>query len=305
MSQVSPEPLAHDAFCPHCGYNLRGLSILRCPECGKESERGRLQPSPIPWLYRKQAGRVAAFFRTLWLSTFHPLELTGYLDQEIAGSDARRFRWVCTALLAIPLAVAWGMLPRWATPVGPWGKWLIGGWVNGLFNSNSWGLHLFYLPYQAYELWPFRVLVGLAMASCIGAFPVRLAAFLPFSSPREAVIARANYLVGSLVGGLLAGLLVGLFLAGLFLLTSTLVDTTTSSWPMFFFAIGVVAPGIGLLSFVLACFGYFRRAVIICQTSRGLLLALTPLLIGLWVVFWLMLLPLCVGLFILFYRSLA
>jgi hypothetical protein len=26
----------HDAACPGCGYNLRGLKRLRCPECGRE-----------------------------------------------------------------------------------------------------------------------------------------------------------------------------------------------------------------------------------------------------------------------------
>jgi len=26
----------HDVACPRCGYNLRGMKRLRCPECGRE-----------------------------------------------------------------------------------------------------------------------------------------------------------------------------------------------------------------------------------------------------------------------------
>lgn len=305
MSQVSPEPLAHDAFCPHCGYNLRGLSILRCPECGKESERSHLQPSPIPWLYRKQAGRVGAFFRTLWLTTFHPLELTRYLDQEIAGPDARRFRWVCTVLLAIPLAVAWGTMPAWATPVGSWTNSMIGGWLNGQTPHGVWGLQLFYLASQAYAFWPFCVLLGLAMAWSISVFFVRLAAFLPSSSSlREVAITRANYLVGSLLGGILVGIPVGIFLAALFLLTSSLSHAAIM-WDVLPISVAVLTSATAVLAFAMSGIQYFRTALILCQSCGYRILALAGLLIGLWVVFWLMLLPLCVGLFLLFYRSLS
>ncbi len=32
----------HDAPCPACGYNLRGLTEATCPECGELSPRLRL-----------------------------------------------------------------------------------------------------------------------------------------------------------------------------------------------------------------------------------------------------------------------
>ncbi len=44
-ARVDPERFSEREFpvwCPACGYALRGLAGGRCPECGREFERGRL-----------------------------------------------------------------------------------------------------------------------------------------------------------------------------------------------------------------------------------------------------------------------
>ncbi|HVT80281.1 MAG TPA: hypothetical protein VHM90_06445, partial [Phycisphaerae bacterium] len=42
----------HDAVCPSCRYNLRGVTKLRCPECGREirMEIGLVEPVVMPWV---------------------------------------------------------------------------------------------------------------------------------------------------------------------------------------------------------------------------------------------------------------
>lgn len=37
---------AHDAPCPGCGYNLRGVTAAACPECGRELDVGLIRPHP-------------------------------------------------------------------------------------------------------------------------------------------------------------------------------------------------------------------------------------------------------------------
>ena len=44
-------------FCPDCGYDLRGISSDRCPECGHAVDPTSLAISIIPWTHRRSLGR--------------------------------------------------------------------------------------------------------------------------------------------------------------------------------------------------------------------------------------------------------
>jgi hypothetical protein len=49
----------HDAFCPVCKYNLRGLTVARCPECGRALQLtvGAVEPFLAAWI----TGAIGAF----------------------------------------------------------------------------------------------------------------------------------------------------------------------------------------------------------------------------------------------------
>jgi len=72
-----------DAPCPGCGYNLRGLTTGRCPECDRELtlEIRLVEPRLGPWVAAVVGASVMAGFHTLlacyflWMSvvrTFGP-----------------------------------------------------------------------------------------------------------------------------------------------------------------------------------------------------------------------------------------
>ena len=56
MTEPSGEPISDDLRCPHCSYNLRGLTSRRCPECGTGFDphilRHQFPPRPSP-VWRK------------------------------------------------------------------------------------------------------------------------------------------------------------------------------------------------------------------------------------------------------------
>src|SRR2546430_12165891 len=79
-------------FCPDCGYDLRGLTSGRCPECGLLIDDAALAASPIPWVHRRRIGRVRAFFRTLMLTTFRPKRLAAAAAVPVDYREAQRFR---------------------------------------------------------------------------------------------------------------------------------------------------------------------------------------------------------------------
>jgi hypothetical protein len=95
-----------DVPCPLCGYNLRGLTTPRCPECGRELRLsiGLTEPYLRAWIVLAAAacasGGTGLFFvmmiaRAGWPSTF--------------GSPARIFVMNCSLMyfiLTIPVAVA-------------------------------------------------------------------------------------------------------------------------------------------------------------------------------------------------------
>ncbi len=97
--------MGEDLFCPACGYNLRGIDSRNCPECGREFDPATLAMSQIPWVHRKEIGRLKAYFKTLWMLTFHPVRFGEEASRPVCLKSARRFCWVNLALVIVPVLV--------------------------------------------------------------------------------------------------------------------------------------------------------------------------------------------------------
>ncbi|MEW6252771.1 MAG: hypothetical protein AB1716_19215 [Planctomycetota bacterium] len=48
----------------------------------------------LPWAYRREIGRLRAYWRTVWLVTRRPKQLSLAMSRPVAYRDAQRFRWV-------------------------------------------------------------------------------------------------------------------------------------------------------------------------------------------------------------------
>jgi hypothetical protein len=109
MSATPPsqldDPFARSAvaFCPGCGYDLRGVPDARCPECGLLPDPEALRVSGIPWAHRARVGRLRAYLRTVRLVTFgsEALALEPSRPQDLR--DARAFRRVQASVVATVL----------------------------------------------------------------------------------------------------------------------------------------------------------------------------------------------------------
>lgn len=106
----APETGQHDLFCPHCSYNLRGIESERCPECGRPFDRAALRVSRIPWVHRRQIGRVRAFVQTVWLASFQPGKLAEEINWSVSYSEAQRFRQAVILLNFLPVVLLAGVL---------------------------------------------------------------------------------------------------------------------------------------------------------------------------------------------------
>jgi hypothetical protein len=95
-------PSAESFYCFNCGYDLRGISSERCPECGMTIDWTAFA-SPISWEYRDRLGRVRAFFRTLVLATFSPKKIAAASVGPVDYRSAQRFRWIVVLLASLPL----------------------------------------------------------------------------------------------------------------------------------------------------------------------------------------------------------
>ena len=95
-----------DAACPLCGYNLRGLTSPRCPECGRRLRLsiGLTEPYLGAWVLMAAAtcaaGGTGVFFTLMVAAAGWP---------QVYGSEAKTF-FLNIALLyfmaSIPVAVA-------------------------------------------------------------------------------------------------------------------------------------------------------------------------------------------------------
>lgn len=99
------DTISHDVTCPLCGYNLRGLTDPRCPECGSRFN----WPDVIdphkglhPYLFEHHPERnLRAFAQTL-VGTLRPARFWSSLSPTQPLRPRRmRLYWLLTALIAI------------------------------------------------------------------------------------------------------------------------------------------------------------------------------------------------------------
>ena len=104
-------------FCPHCGYDLRTLTINQCPECGGAVDEKSLREISIPWQGRADIGRWRALWRTAWRVTFKTKAFCQSVALPVSYADARRFQYTVVGAFFISFVItviilaanAWGL----------------------------------------------------------------------------------------------------------------------------------------------------------------------------------------------------
>lgn len=299
MARANTTPLTHDAYCPACGYNVRGLEACRCPECGGTFDPAEISLSQIPWTHRhrierRQVGRVRAFFRTVRFVTVHARQMAIGGAEELSRAEARRFRLVCEVLLAVPICAALlgaGLLPATGT------------WLASIVPSPSrldgWGGQLMAIGGTVSACWPCVLVLGLALSHWLAVYPARLAAFLKYpAAQRENLITAAHYLVGALLGGGVIGVVAGVIVASLAMGTA-LFGVGAPSGGVLIAGMAETAVFVAALFWLIAGIRYFRQAAMITGTSMRGVAGIGLLLAALWLGVWCVLMPVCVGVMVL------
>lgn len=112
-------PADRDVYCPGCMYNLRGVASRRCPECGRPFDLARLSVSQIPWVHRREIGRIGAFRKTVAMVMLRPRHLALEIMRPVSHRHAQRFRWtvigfVLVTLGALAAAAVWCVHDKYA-----------------------------------------------------------------------------------------------------------------------------------------------------------------------------------------------
>ncbi len=103
---MSEAEIADELYCQDCGYNLRGLTSMRCPECGESLDAVRAMEPRLPWTHRKTLGRFRAYWKTVYFVTFRTRLFAEELARPVSYRDAQRFRWATLLHIYLPLVVA-------------------------------------------------------------------------------------------------------------------------------------------------------------------------------------------------------
>jgi hypothetical protein len=106
-----------------CGYDLRGLSENRCPECGQAFDPADPPAADVPWLHRKEIGAWRAFWETVVMVLAHPRRLGAQVHRDVVidPGETAGFRHLCSGIAAASFALWLGIVlwnvqagePRW------------------------------------------------------------------------------------------------------------------------------------------------------------------------------------------------
>ncbi len=136
--------IAQDLFCQRCGYNLRGLTGNRCPECGASLDGVRSLVSQIPWVYRKELGWWRAYWQTVWFVMFRQARFCDEMARPVSFLDSQRFRCVTIAMVFISVVLA--DILQWVTGTpSPFNEPFLDTVWNSVFGAAI--LHLCFILY--------------------------------------------------------------------------------------------------------------------------------------------------------------
>ena len=85
-----------DILCPACSYDLHGAPGMKCPECGYSLLNIRSDVCRIPWVRRKELGRIRSYWLTVWMVTFRNRRFCEEYAHSLGYTEARRFQWAAT-----------------------------------------------------------------------------------------------------------------------------------------------------------------------------------------------------------------
>jgi hypothetical protein len=213
-----------DIFCPACAYQLHHAPGERCPECGYALGRLRSGESPIPWVRRKELGRLRAFWQTVWQVQFRHREFCEAYAGRVSLADARAFQRAVVTWVMLPL-LAWVVLIYVVSP--PEVEALPAGLSTSMLSAVPSGIEILAWAFGA--VWPLAILLGLvvvwlfAVTGCPSYFfhpkPVAM-------RQQNNAVAMSYYASGALVPAALAGFgVVALAMAQL-----VLKDTVATPW---------------------------------------------------------------------------
>jgi hypothetical protein len=108
-----------DVACPLCGYNLRGLSSARCPECGREVQLtvGLTEPFMRAWVVLASAtfagAGIGLLFVLLTIKEGWPRHEPGLMKVSVIYFEAS-ILFTIPVLLARRRFLRWPLSSQWA-----------------------------------------------------------------------------------------------------------------------------------------------------------------------------------------------
>ena len=116
---VSDPPIPQSPLlCPRCGYDLRGTTSGVCSECGRPFTRELLLAQTLPWLRRRNIGRVRAFVKTVLLATLNGRAWHQQMLLPLELREAARFFWASGVILLL-FAMGGVAFFLWTVGLGP------------------------------------------------------------------------------------------------------------------------------------------------------------------------------------------
>jgi hypothetical protein len=264
IARVGPSPTTDSSAdlielrCPQCGYDLRAITSEKCPECGTAVDRESLARSQIPWVYRKELGRWKAFWKTVRLATFHPVQLAEEMNRPTHLCDAILFR---RAVVFSLFAVLFPLNLIWLFGISSRAIWHSDDWILSLVNTGY-----LIVPNGIVLLWLF-LLTGVPSL---------------FARPRTMSVLRQNRSVALsfyACAGLMP-LMIGWLIACVLFLLVMILDHSRISPPLLI-VISCVASVVSLLSLAPAIVSpivLMRRATLAQGAARVRIVALMPVM---------------------------